>query len=350
MTVQIKLNERHRKILQATVKHYIATAEPVGSKTLIEEYDFSISSATIRNAMGKLEKAGFLYQPHTSAGRIPTDKGYRYYVDALMSKENLNPNEKKLIDEKLKSIQKDPETLIKVASSILSQITHQIACVSYPALDNAVLNKIQLIEISSARLLIVISVTSGLIRTVTLEMNSEVDHSVLESVESKLNEKLCGLTFKQIKNTFSERFKDVENEEKPIIRLFLESANKVFADSIKDDKIVLTGAKNILHQPEFEDPEKFESVIELIENKDIVIHILEQHMEDTKDSIVVKIGKENMHEKFYEYSLITKDYNLGEVKGILGIIGPKRMEYSKIISIVGYISETLSNFLCGQNR
>jgi len=345
-----ELNEREKLILKSIIQQFILTAVPVGSRFISKKYDIGFSPATIRNVMADLEESGYINHPHTSAGRIPTDKGYRYYVDALMSKENLNPNEKKLIDEKLKPIQKDPETLIKVASSILSQITHQIACVSYPALDDAVLNKIQLIEISSTRLLVVISVTSGLVRTVTLEMNSEVDHSVLESVESKLNEKLCGLTFKQIKNTFSERFKDVENEEKPIIRLFLESTNKVFADSIKDDKIVLTGAKNILHQPEFEDPEKFESVIELIENKDIVIHILEQHMEDTKDSVVVKIGKENMHEKFYEYSLITKDYNLGEVKGILGIIGPKRMEYSKIISIVGYISETLSNFLCGQNR
>lgn len=300
--------------------------------------------------MADLEESGYIGHPHTSAGRVPTDKGYRYYVDALMPKQKLNESEKKIIDDKLKELSNDKDELIKVASSILSQVTHQIACVSYPALDDAILNKIQLIEISSTRLLVVISVASGLIKTVTLEMDSQINSSVLESVEAKLNEKLCGLTFKQIKATFSERFKDVEIDEKPIIRLFIESANKVFSDTIKDDRIIMTGAKNILQQPEFEDPEKFESIIELIENKDIVIHILEQHKEENKDSVVVKIGKENLHEKFYEYSLITKEYNLGEVKGILGIIGPKRMEYSKIISIVGYISETLSNFLGGHNR
>ena len=345
-----ELNEREKLVLKSIVQQFILTAAPVGSRFISKKYEIGFSPATIRNVMADLEESGYINHPHTSAGRIPTDKGYRYYVDALMSKENINPIEKKLINKKLNPVQSDPESLIKIASSILSQVTHQIACVSYPALDDAVLNKIQLIKISSTRLLVVISVTSGLIRTVTLEMDSEVENTILESVESKLNEKLCGLTFKQIKTTFSERFKDIEQEEKPIIRLFLESANKVFADSMKDDKIVLTGAKNILSQPEFENPEKFESIIELIENKDIVIHILEQHMEENKDSVVVKIGKENLHEKFYEYSIITKEYNLGEVKGILGIIGPKRMEYSKIISIVGYISETLSNFLGGQNR
>ncbi len=348
--IREELNEREKLILKSIVQQFILTATPVGSRFISKNYEIGFSPATIRNVMADLEESGYINHPHTSAGRIPTDKGYRYYVDVLMPNQQISDNEKKLIDEKLNALQNDPDALIKVASSVLSQITNQIACVSYPALDDAVLNKIQLIQISSTRLLVVISVTSGLVKTVALEMQSEVNNSVLESIETKLNEKLSGLTFKQIRNTFSERFKDIDQEEKPIIRLFLDSANKVFSDTIKDEKIVLTGAKNILHQPEFENPENFESVIELIENKDIVIHILEQHSEDTKDSIVVKIGKENLHEKFYEYSLITKDYNLGEVKGILGIIGPKRMEYSKIISIVGYISETLSNFLTGQNR
>ncbi|MCS7052901.1 MAG: heat-inducible transcriptional repressor HrcA [Ignavibacterium sp.] len=345
-----ELNEREKLILKSIIQQFILTATPVGSRFISKKYEIGFSPATIRNVMADLEESGYIDHPHTSAGRIPTDKGYRYYVDALMPQPKLNELEKKSIEDKLKNISNDPDELIKVASNILSQVTRQIACVSYPALDDAVLNKIQLIEITSKRLLVVISVTSGLIKTVTLEMDSEINSSVLESVESKLNEKLCGLTFKQIKSTFSERFKDVENDEKPIIRLFLEYANKVFSDTIKDDRIIMTGAKNILHQPEFEDPEKFESIIELIENKDVVIHILEQHKEETKDSVIVKIGKENLHEKFYEYSLVTKEYNIGEVKGILGIIGPKRMEYSKIISIVGFISETLSNFLGAQNR
>jgi heat-inducible transcriptional repressor len=345
-----ELSEREKIILKSIVQQFILTAVPVGSRFISKKYEIGFSPATIRNVMADLEESGYLNHPHTSAGRIPTDKGYRYYVDTLMHRKNLNEKEKKIIEEKLKLIPKDPDTLLKVSSSILSLITHQIACVSYPALDNAVLNKIQLIEISSTRLLVVISVTSGIIKTVTLEMDSEVHSSVLESVESKLNEKLSGLSFKQIKSSFSERFKDVEQNEKPIIRLFLDSADKVFSDKIRDDRIILTGARNILHQPEFENPEKFQSVIELIENKDIIIHILEKHREEVKDSVVIKIGKENLNEKFYEYSLVTKEYNFGEIKGILGIIGPKRMEYSKVITIVEYISETLSNFLGGQNK
>jgi heat-inducible transcriptional repressor len=345
-----ELSEREKIILKSIVQQFILTAAPVGSRFIAKKYEIGLSPATIRNVMADLEESGYINHPHTSAGRIPTDKGYRYYVDALMPKQSLIDSEKKIIEEKLKPSISDPDTLIKAASQILSSITKQIACVSYPALNNAILNKIQLIEITSNRLLVVISVSSGLIKTVTFEVDSQIEHSVIESVEQKLNEKLCGLTFKQIRNSLSERLKDVDIKEKPIVRLFLESADKVFSDNIKDDKVVVTGASSIIQQPEFENPDKFQSIIELIENKDIIIHILEQHKDETKDSVVVRIGKENQNEKFYEYSFVTKEYNIGEIKGVLGIIGPRRMEYAKIISIVGYISETLSNFLAGQNR
>jgi heat-inducible transcriptional repressor len=264
-----------------------------------------------------------------------------------MEVQKLKEEEKDLIAKSLESQAEEPDDLLKVASKILSTVTHQIACVSYPTLDKATLTKIQLVELSSNRLLVIVAVTSGLIKTITLEMDFEVNPDVLESVESKLNEKLAGLTFEEIRNTFRERFADVESDEKPIIRLFFDSAEKVFTDIKKDDKIVVTGATNIIHQPEFEDPDKFQSVVELIENKDIIIHILEKQRSDVKNDIVITIGSENEDEKLREYSLITKEYNFGDIKGVLGIIGPKRMEYSKIVSIVAYISEVLSEFLKG---
>lgn len=345
-----ELNEREKLILKSIVQQFIQTATPVGSRFISKKYEIGFSSATIRNVMADLEEGGYIDHPHTSAGRVPTDKGYRYYVDALMQKEILSENEKNIIKSQLNNLGNDPDSLVKISSSLLSNITHQIACVSYPALDDAVVNKIQLIEISSTKLLVVVGVKSGLIKTVTLEMNSQINRTVLNSVESKLNEKLCGLTFSQIRSTFTERFKNnITSEEYPIVRLFIESTNKVFSDILTEDKIILSGAKNILTQPEFENPLKFQSVIELIENKNIFIHILEQHKEDFKDSVLVKIGKENLSEIFYEYSLITKEYNVGQIKGIVGIIGPKRMEYSKIISIVEYISETLSNIFSVKN-
>lgn len=348
--VHEELNEREKLILRSIVQQFILTAAPVGSRYIAKKYEVGFSPATIRNVMADLEESGYINHPHTSAGRVPTDKGYRYYVDSLMEIQNLKEEEKDLIAKSLETQAEEPDDLLKIASKILSTVTHQIACVSYPTLDKAILNKIQLVELSSNRLLVIVAVTSGLIKTITLEMDFEVNSSVLESVESKLNEKLAGLTFEEIRNTFRERFADVESEEKPIIRLFFDSADKVFTDIKKDDKIVVTGATNIIHQPEFENPEKFQSVVELIENKDIIIHILEKQRSDVKNDIVITIGSENEDEKLKEYSLITKEYDFGDIKGVLGIIGPKRMEYSKIVSIVAYISEILSEFLRGNKR
>lgn len=348
--VHEELNEREKLILRSIVQQFILTAAPVGSRYIAKKYEVGFSPATIRNVMADLEESGYINHPHTSAGRVPTDKGYRYYVDSLMEVEKLKDEEKEKIAKSLAIQAEEPEDLLKVASKILSRITHQIACVSYPTLDKAILNKIQLVELSSSKLLVIVSVTSGLIKTITLEINTDINQNLIDSVESKLNEKLAGLTFEEIRNSFRERFADVESDEKPIIRLFIDSADKVFTDIKKDDKILVTGATNIIHQPEFEDPEKFQSVVELIENKDIIIHILEKQRSDVKDDIIITIGSENEDEKFREYSLITKEYNFGEIKGVLGIIGPKRMEYSKIVSIVAYISEILSEFLRGANR
>ncbi|MGQ9799307.1 MAG: heat-inducible transcriptional repressor HrcA [Ignavibacterium sp.] len=345
-----ELNYREKLILRSIVHQFILTAAPVGSRYIAKKYEVGFSPATIRNVMADLEESGYINHPHTSAGRVPTDKGYRYYVDSLMEVQNLKEEEKDFIVKSFETRAEEPDDLLKVASKILSTVTHQIACVSYPKLDKAVLNKIQLIELSSNRLLVVVSVTSGLVKTITLEMDSKVNPSVLKSVESKLNEKLAGLTFEEIRNTFKARFTDVKSEEKPIIRLFFDSADKVFTDIKKDDKIVVTGATNIIHQPEFENPERFQSVVELIENKDIIIHILEKQRKDLKSDIVITIGSENEDEKLREYSLITKEYSFNDIKGVLGIIGPKRMEYPKIVSIVAYISEILSEFLRGTKR
>lgn len=343
MTEQ-ELNEREKSILRSIVQQFILTAAPVGSRYIVKKYDIGYSSATVRNIMSDLEESGFINHPHTSAGRVPTDKGYRFYVDSLMDIPVLNQAEKGIINKSFKVEVSDTDELLRIASKLMSQITKQIACVTYPKLDQGILQKIQLVSLSSTRLLIVLSIKSGLVKTITLEFKSEIKDSQLSYIENLLNERLSGLTLNEIRKTFKERFSDISDPDKPIIRIFIDSVDKIFVDTKMDDRVFITGAKNVIHQPEFEDPEKFQSVIELIEDKNIIIHIMEKQ-EKGGDDIFISIGKENKDQKLDEYSFITKEYHYGETSGTLGIIGPKRMEYSKVVAIVDYIAKMISEFL-----
>jgi heat-inducible transcriptional repressor len=293
--------------------------------------------------MSDLEEAGYIDHPHTSAGRIPTDKGYRFYVDSLMDIQQLKNAEKAYIREQLEdSLQTDD--VLRISTDQLSKITKQLACVSYPRLETGILEKIQLVGLSSTRILVVISVKSGLVKTITLELSSDIEDSKIEPVQRLLNERLSGLTFTEIRETFSERFRDVIDEDNnSIMRLFYDSVDKIFKDVLKKENIVIAGAKNIIRQPEFENAESFQSIIELIEDKDIIVHILEKTGENNE--IFISIGRENEDIKLNDYSFITKEYKFGETNGTLGIIGPKRMEYSKIVSIVDFMSKIISEML-----
>ena len=337
-----ELNQREKAILRSIIQQFILTATPVGSRNITRKYDIGFSPATVRNIMSDLEESGYINHPHTSAGRVPTDKGYRYYVDSLMDIEILKPKEKDLIDQSLTVGLEETDELVKVTSRLLSSITKQIACVTYPNLESGVLEKIQIISLTSTRILVVISIKSGLVKTITMELESEIKETQIDSVKSLLNERLAGLKLSEIRSSFKERFLDVEENQKPIIRLFIDSAEKLFKDDTTSERLVVTGAKNIIQQPEFEKPENFQGIIELIEDKDVIIHIMEKSSEANKEEVFISIGSENIEKKLKEYSFVSKEYNFGQIKGTLGIIGPKRMEYSKIVAIVDYLSTVLT--------
>ena len=340
-----ELNQREKAILRSIVQQFILTATPVGSRNITKKYDIGFSPATVRNIMSDLEDSGFINHPHTSAGRVPTDKGYRFYVDSLMDIEKLNTKEKGLIEDGLSSITIEADDLVKITSRLLSSITKQIACVTYPNLESGILEKIQIISLTSTKILAVISIRSGMVKTITMELDTEMRESQLESVQSILNERLAGLSLEEIRNTFKERFKDADDDQKPIIRLFVDSVDKLFKDDTKSDRLIVTGAKNIIQQPEFEHPENFQSIIELIEDKDVIIHIMEKSSESNKEEVYISIGSENVEKKLKEYSFVSKEYKFGESSGTLGIIGPKRMEYSRIVAIVDYLAKVLSEQL-----
>jgi heat-inducible transcriptional repressor len=340
------LKEREKAILRFVVHQFILTANPVGSRNVSKRYDVGLSPASIRNVMADLEEIGLLNHPHTSAGRVPTDKGYRVYVDSLMDPPQFGSDLKNIVDSNLSQTAIETEELLKITSNLLSNLTNQLALVTYPKFEQASLEKIQIVRLSSIRILVVVTVKSGLIRTITLEVDAEVKEEHLLTVQQFLNERLAGLKFSEIRSTFGERIKGFSSDTvRPIIRVFLDSIDKIFND-VGNEKTIISGAKNILLQPEFENLDQFQSIIELIENKDIIIHIMDKKNQNKELSIT--IGSENDYEKFSEYSMITKEYEIGELKGTLGIMGPKRMDYSKIIAAVVYVAEQLSHELTKQ--
>ncbi len=345
---EYQLKDREKAILRFVIHQFILTANPVGSRNISKKYDIGLSPASIRNIMSDLEDLGFLNHPHTSAGRVPTDKGYRVYVDSLMDPPRLENAVKKMVEANLGSSTFETDDLLRVTSGILSHLTNQLAMVTYPKFEQAVLEKIQIVQLSSTRILVVVSVTSGLIRTITLEIDAEVKEENIITVQQFLNERLAGLKLSEIKNSFSERVKDFDSEShRPIIRVFLDSVDKIFTERI-GDKTYISGTKNILKQPEFEDPDHFQSVIELVENKDIIIHVLDRNKNTDEDEVTITIGGENLDEKLSDYSMITKEYKIGDLSGTLGIMGPKRMDYSKIVAAVVYVAEQLTQELTKQ--
>ncbi len=339
-----QLSEREKIILRDVIHQFIITASPVGSRNLSKKSNLNLSAATIRNIMSDLEENGLLKHPHTSAGRVPTDNGYRFYVDSLMVPVNLDDVQKNLIANVLVNNSEETNDILKLTASVLSKITNQLACVTYPNLRQAKLEKIRILSLSTNRILVVVAVQSGLVKTITLELNAEINEKKLSSVEQILNEKLSGLDFSEIRKTFAERLKNYEPEYTPVIRVFLDSIDKVFTDEKGIEKIYVAGIKNIVKQPEFEDHTQFQSVIELIEDEDVIIHFLETKNFEDKD-VYISIGKENQNKLFTKYSLIAKKYNISNINGTIGIIGPKRMQYNKSIAAIIYIADLLSKEL-----
>lgn len=336
-----ELTERERTVLRYVVHDFIETATPVGSRYISKRHedDLGLSSASIRNIMSDLEYLGYINHPHTSAGRVPTDHGYRFYLDSLMELENLPAGQQKAIRENLDLVE-EIDVMLKESSRVLGKISHQLCIVTSPHLDSGILEKIELVPITGNRLLVIISIKSGLVRTLMLEVGSEVPREKMEQLARFLNERLGGLTLQQVRETFLERVKDAKNEETGLIRLFIDSVDKLFAPN-RAEKIHIAGAEKVIEQPEFVNAEHFRSVIELINDEEMIIHVLEKN-EAQPHEVKVSVGGENEDDKLKPYSIITASYKAGDVVGSIGIIGPKRMAYARTIPLVDYVARTIS--------
>jgi len=340
--VSSKLSERNENILRAVMQSYLMNAGPVGSRTISKLYDIGLSPATIRNAMADLEEMGYLTQPHTSAGRLPTDKGYRYYVDSLMNKMVLTPEEENLIKEGCLSRGSEMDDLMESTSMILSKASHQAGLVFMSRLTHIVLKHIHFVRLNVRQILAVIISETGFIQNKIIEVEEEFSQEKLDKLSRYLNDKFQGLTLDKIRKKILEKMALEKARYDKLFERDLRLLKRVFQKEKRSATVYVGGTSNIFDQPEFRDDlEKMRSIVNTLDEKEGLVKILDKCIED--DSLKVIIGSENQLEELKECSLITKRYLYGDgLVGVLGIIGSRRMEYPRIFAIVDYTAELIS--------
>jgi heat-inducible transcriptional repressor len=335
-----ELTNREKIILRYIIEDFIQTANPVGSRYISKKTDINLSPATIRNVMSDLEELYYITHPHTSGGRVPTDKGYRYFVDELMDREPLKQNEKAKIKKAIDEMEAGGDEIFKETSKILGRLTKEISIVSQPYFSNGVFEKLELVSLSSTKLLVVVSIKSGLVRTLLFDLDSQISRDKLDKVSGILNEKLSGLSLKEIRNTYKDRIGDLKNEDTGILKVFVDSIDKIFQDENEGMTLYFGGTVEILSQPEFENTEDYKNIIEFTDDKNVVVHVL-NNLPSEVNNISVSIGGENKDGKLKNYSIVSTSYNIGDVSGKIALIGPRRMDYSKLISLLNYTSELI---------
>ncbi len=338
------LSERKKQIIKAVVVNYTHTAEPVGSRTVARSYRIGLSSATIRNEMADLEEMGYLEQPHTSAGRIPSDQGYRYYVDNLMEEVELNSREEKTIKdllnvEKMREIEK----IILNAARVLSLSTNYTALIMGPQFKKAAFKQLRILPLSEKQGLVVLITDTGFIKNKIIDLPHTLTSGELHQVVNYLNQKLYGLTIDQVSTSLINELK------RDLFRRLeiLEQAFLLLEESLQEEeqvRVYLGGTTNILNQPEFKDVEKVRRLFSLFEQEALLSHLLEKS--SNANQVMVNIGRENMLKDIHECTLVTSTYSIQDkTLGTVGILGPTRMDYSRVIGIINCLVDYLNMIL-----
>ena len=335
------MDDRKRKVLLAIIQDYIATAEPIGSRTISRKYDLGVSPATIRNEMSDLEDMGFIEQPHTSAGRVPSDLGYRYYVDQLMEKQTLSQEEQNTILQGYQNRVKEVAQVIRQTGNLLSRLTSYTSLVMGPQVGNSAFKYIQMVLLEPSRALLLVVTDSGFVQNKILDIPEAITQDDLLKITQVLNEKLQGKNLADIKLTLvKELYMELANHKHlfKVIMDFIEGSTGME----KGDKVFRGGTLNMLNQPEFRDINKVKTLLSLLEQDDLLKNLLTATPEKT--GVMVKIGQENHEPGIASCSMITATYQAdGKVIGSIGVLGPTRMDYAKVVPIVEFMTKSLSD-------
>ena len=334
----MELDERKKKILQAIIEEYIETASPVSSGSLVENSDLNCSSATIRNEMAELEKIGFLEKPHTSAGRVPSQSGYRYYVDELIRDDAISRAEMEFIKNKLETKVNNLEELTKITTTTLSEITHYTTIAIGPDVNKHTISDIKFVLLGSRMLMAIILTDSGIVRESIIKFDEDIEQEQIDDLTYIFRNKLVGKPLERLEGPIEDFLMSEMKAGINIIKKIIEEINKILDDP---QKVYLEGTNKVVDMPEFKKVDVAKDFLNVLDAKDLVADVLNTGL---AQDINVYIGDESDHDELKNFSIITFNHLLeGKDIGTIGIIGPTRMDYSKVISVMKYISKKLND-------
>lgn len=338
------LTDRERSVLAAVIETYIATAEPAGSQTVARRSGLGISPASIRATMGELEAKGYLYHPHTSAGRIPTDRAYRVYVDAMVRRRPPDPDAQASLEAELGGTGAASEELLRRAAQVLGILTQELGVAVAPALEEIVLERIDLVAVASDRVLLVFNLQSGTVRTIYVRVPCALAPDQVAEVQRVLNERLGGLTLRAIRASLADRLRDAAATPAgaELLDIILAEGDGLFALEGGGDGVVLGSATVLADQPEFASNERMRSLLALTERRDALREALAARR---RAGIVVTIGGEHGDPALEGFTLVTATYRRAGATGVIGVLGPTRMPYDKIIGLVAHTGELVEGLL-----
>lgn len=335
---------RKEKILQAVVHVYINTGRPVGSSTILENYRLNLSSATIRNVLAELEKDGYLTHPHTSAGRVPTDKGYRFYVNSIAHVQRLAVEEEQRIRDEYLRKRAEIEDLMQTTTRVLSALSHCTGFILPPQVEEERLRRIELIPINRKQILGVLVSENGLVRNHMIEMDFVPEDEILKTASRFLNERMSSLRFSEAHERLLTELDNFQRQQAAGADLMKALARGLFDAEFKREFYV-EGTSNILKFPEFHDYETIRNFAQLVDEKEALGEVLTRGL--NKEGLQVRIGSEVLPE-LKDFSVVSSGYQWhGRPVGILGILGPKRMEYARMIAIVDTVAKLVNRYLEG---
>ncbi|MBW3553306.1 MAG: heat-inducible transcriptional repressor HrcA [Gemmatimonadetes bacterium] len=337
------LTEREERVLDAVIRAYVETAEPAGSRTVAKRFSLGISPATVRNTMSDLEDKGFLFHPHTSAGRVPTDHAYRYYVDTLMRPRKLTPAQQRKIREEVAD--RDGagplERLVRRATQAMGLLTGELGVAIAPSVDEVVLERLELLALSSEKVLLVLTLRNGIVRTVYVDLPLSVPKETLLGLAVVLNERLAGQTMAEIRKTLPERLRDAAPSDDAstteLLNIFLQSGDEFF--DLAGEEVHLGHTSVLASQPEFESGPELRGLIQLTERRELLASVLTGARQQ---GLQISIGSENQAPELNTFTLVTSEYRVGDLSGVIGVIGPTRMPYDKVVTIVESTSRIVS--------
>jgi heat-inducible transcriptional repressor len=341
------LNERETAVLRALVYEYISTGKPVGSRTFVQKYSFNLSPATMRNVMFDLESNGYLASPHASAGRVPTDKGYRYYVDSLLDAyESVLESKMNLREDYLKrEVQLDK--MLASITRMLSGASHYAGMVLTPKTDFAVVKHIELVPLEMDEVLVVLVTRTGVVLNKRITVSESLTLDELHKYSKYLTAELGGYALYDIRDGIFEKLRG-EVAGKPDLQMALDIAQLAFA-AVEEPDVYIEGIENILHIPEMVEQERLKSFLRLVEEKKLLAGIMERCLE--RDGVNTLIGEEIAENEVSGCSIVTSSYKIGNKHvGVIGIIGPTRMDYQKVVPLVDYAGHVVSDLLTKMSR